>query len=261
MLGDKKMWLMMANRNAKVALTQKNNELASQVKRIKAFRRLLSLSEQIDRIECFDISHTMGERAVASCVVYDKNMMQNKDYRRYNIKNITPGDDYAAMRQVLERRYKKIISEDLVKPDIILIDGGKGQLSVAKDIMEELGISDIMLVGVSKGRLRKAGTETLITSDGEILDHIDQSDLGFHLIQQIRDEAHRFAITGHRARRDKARITSSIEEIEGIGEKKRKSLLVYFGGLEGVKNATIEELILVKGISEDLAEKIFNFFH
>ena len=260
-LGDKKIWLMMANRNAKIALAQKNNEHASQIKRIKAFRSLLSLPEQINRIECFDISHTMGERTVGSCVVFDKNIMQNKEYRRYNISNIEPGDDYAAMRQVLERRYKKIISEDLVKPDIILVDGGKGQLSVAKGIMEELGIFDIMLVGVSKGRLRKSGTETLFTSDGEILENIDQRDLGFHLIQQIRDEAHRFAITGHRARRDKARITSSIEEIEGIGLKKRKSLLGYFGGLEGVKNATIEELIIVEGISKKIAEKIFNFFH
>ena len=259
--GDKKMWLMMANQNAKIALKQKNNEHASQVKRIKAFRKLLNLSEQTDRVECFDISHTMGEKTVGSCVVFDKNMMQNKEYRRYNIENIKPGDDYGAMQQVLERRYRKIISEDLVKPDIILIDGGKGQLGVAKSIMEELGISDIVLVGVSKGPLRKSGTETLFTSNGVILENIDQSDLGFHLIQQIRDEAHRFAITGHRARRDKARITSSIEEIEGIGIKKRKSLLVYFGGLEGVKKATIEELIIVEGISNKIAEKVFNFFH
>ena len=259
--GDKKMWLMMANQNAKIALKQKNNEHASQVKRIKAFRKLLNLSEQTDRVECFDISHTMGEKTVGSCVVFDKNMMQNKEYRRYNIENIKPGDDYGAMQQVLERRYRKIISEDLVKPDIILIDGGKGQLGVAKSIMEELGISDIVLVGVSKGPLRKSGTETLFTSNGVVLENIDQSDLGFHLIQQIRDEAHRFAITGHRARRDKARITSSIEEIEGVGIKKRKSLLVYFGGLEGVKKATIEELIIVEGISNKIAEKIFNFFH
>ena len=259
--GDKKMWLMMANQNAKIALKQKNNEHASQVKRIKAFRKLLNLSEQTDRVECFDISHTMGEKTVGSCVVFDKNMMQNKEYRRYNIENIKPGDDYGAMQQVLERRYRKIISEDLVKPDIILIDGGKGQLGVAKSIMEELGISDIVLVGVSKGPLRKSGTETLFTSNGVILENINQSDLGFHLIQQIRDEAHRFAITGHRARRDKARITSSIEEIEGVGIKKRKSLLVYFGGLEGVKKATIEELIIVEGISNKIAEKIFNFFH
>ncbi len=259
--GDKKMWLMMANQNAKIALKQKNNEHASQVKRIKAFRKLLNLSEQTDRVECFDISHTMGEKTVGSCVVFDKNMMQNKEYRRYNIENIKPGDDYGAMQQVLERRYRKIISEDLVKPDIILIDGGKGQLGVAKSIMEELGISDIVLVGVSKGPLRKSGTETLFTSNGVILENIDQSDLGFHLIQQIRDEAHRFAITGHRARRDKARITSSIEEIEGVGIKKRKILLVYFGGLEGVKKATIEELIIVEGISNKIAEKIFSFFH
>ena len=259
--GDKKMWLMMANQNAKIALKQKDNEHASQVKRIKAFRKLLNLSEQTDRVECFDISHTMGEKTVGSCVVFDKNMMQNKEYRRYNIENIKPGDDYGAMQQVLERRYRKIISEDLVKPDIILIDGGKGQLGVAKSIMEELGISDIVLVGVSKGPLRKSGTETLFTSNGVVLENIDQSNLGFHLIQQIRDEAHRFAITGHRARRDKARITSSIEEIEGVGIKKRKSLLVYFGGLEGVKKATIEELIIVEGISNKIAEKIFNFFH
>ena len=259
--GDKKMWLMMANQNAKIALKQKNNEHASQVKRIKAFRKLLNLSEQTDRVECFDISHTMGEKTVGSCVVFDKNMMKNKEYRRYNIENIKPGDDYGAMQQVLERRYRKIISEDLVKPDIILIDGGKGQLGVAKSIMEELGISDIVLVGVSKGPLRKSGTETLFTSNGVVLENIDQSDLGFHLIQKIRDEAHRFAITGHRARRDKARITSSIEEIEGVGIKKRKSLLVYFGGLEGVKKATIEELIIVEGISNKIAEKVFNFFH
>ena len=153
MAGDKKIWLMMAIRNAKIALTQKNNEQASQIKRIIAFRDLLNLPEQTNRIECFDISHTMGERTVGSCVVFDKTIMQNKEYRRYNIKNIEPGDDYAAMRQVLERRYKKIISEDLVRPDIILIDGGKGQLSAASNIMSELGISDILLVAsMQKGQ-------------------------------------------------------------------------------------------------------------
>ena len=260
-VGDKKLWLTMANKNAKIAVKQKNNEYVSQAKRMEAFRKLLNLSELINRIECFDISHTMGEFTVASCVVFDNNIMQNKDYRRYNIKNIKPGDDYAAMQQVLGRRYKKIISEDLLRPDIILIDGGKGQLSVAKGIMQDLGITDILLVGISKGSSRKSGTETLFISNGVILDNIDQSDLGFHLLQQIRDEAHRFAITGHRAKRDKARITSKIEEIEGVGLKKRKSLLVYFGGLEGVKNATIEELTLVEGISNKIAEKVFNFFH
>ena len=260
-VGDKKLWLTMANKNAKIAIKQKNNEHTSQAKRMEAFRKLLNLSELVNRIECFDISHTMGEFTVASCVVFDNNAMQNKDYRRYNIKNIKPGDDYAAMQQVLERRYKKIISEDLLRPGIILIDGGKGQLSVAKGIIQDLGITDILLVGISKGSSRKSGTETLFISNGVILENIDQSDLGFHLLQQIRDEAHRFAITGHRAKRDKARITSKIEEIEGVGLKKRKSLLVYFGGLEGIKNATIEELALVEGISNKIAEKIFNFFH
>ena len=261
MVGDKKLWLSMASKNAKIALKQKQNEHASQVKRIKAFRKLLNLPEQTNRIECFDISHTMGEHTVASCVVFDNNAMQNKDYRKYNIKGIEPGDDYHAIRQVLERRYKKIISEDLRKPDIILIDGGKGQLSSANKIMQDLGVTDILLVGVSKGPLRRSGTETLFTSNGLVLDNIDKNNLGFHLIQQIRDEAHRFAITGHRAKRDKARITSKIEEIEGIGLKKRKSLLVYFGGLAGVKNATMEELVLVDGISNKIAEKVFNYFH
>ena len=261
MLGDKKLWLSMASKNAKIALKQKQNEHASQVKRITAFRKLLNLPEQTNRIECFDISHTMGEHTVASCVVFDNNAMQNKDYRKYNIKGIEPGDDYHAIRQVLERRYKKIISEDLRKPDIILIDGGKGQLSSANKIMQDLGVTDILLVGVSKGPLRRSGTETLFTSNGLVLDNIDKNNLGFHLIQQIRDEAHRFAITGHRAKRDKARITSKIEEIEGIGLKKRKSLLVYFGGLAGVKNATMEELVLVDGISNKIAEKVFNYFH
>tara|TARA_B100001559_G_C16497706_1_gene621697 strand:+ start:1164 stop:2933 length:1770 start_codon:yes stop_codon:yes gene_type:complete len=261
MVGDKKLWLSMASKNAKIALKQKQNEHASQVKRITAFRKLLNLPEQTNRIECFDISHTMGEHTVASCVVFDNNAMQNKDYRKYNIKGIEPGDDYHAIRQVLERRYKKIISEDLRKPDIILIDGGKGQLSSANKIMQDLGVTDILLVGVSKGPLRRSGTETLFTSNGLVLDNIDKNNLGFHLIQQIRDEAHRFAITGHRAKRDKARITSKIEEIEGIGLKKRKSLLVYFGGLAGVKNATMEELVLVDGISNKIAEKVFNYFH
>ena len=260
-MGDKKLWLTMASKNAKIALKQKQNEHSSKVNRVKAFRKLLNLPEQINRIECFDVSHTMGEHTVASCVVFDNNSMQNKDYRKYNIKDIQPGDDYDAMRQVLERRYKKIISEDLRKPDIILIDGGKGQLSSAERIMQDLGIADILVVGISKGPLRKPGTEKLFTSNGLVLDNIDKNNLGFHLIQQIRDEAHRFAITGHRAKRDKARITSKIEEIEGVGLKKRKSLLVYFGGLDGVKNATIEELMHVEGISNKIAEKVFNFFH
>ena len=258
---DKKMWMVMAKKNATEALRQKNSQEASQLKRLESFRSLLNVSDDINRIECFDISHTMGEGTVASCVVYDKNSLQNKEYRRYNIKDITPGDDYGAMKEVLKRRYEKIIATDGLKPDIILIDGGKGQLSVAMNIMEKLGIVDILLVGVSKGPARKSGQETLYIAGGAVLDNIDSSNLGFHLIQQIRDEAHRFAIVGHRARRSKARLTSSIENIEGVGSTKRKSLLVYFGGLDGVKNAPIEELVMVAGINTNLAQKIYNFFH
>jgi len=258
---DKKLWMVMAKKNATEALRQKNSQEASQLKRLESFRSLLNVSDDINRIECFDISHTMGEGTVASCVVYDKNSLQNKEYRRYNIKDITPGDDYGAMKEVLKRRYEKIIATDGLKPDIILIDGGKGQLSVAMNIMEKLGIVDILLVGVSKGPARKSGQETLYIAGGAVLDNIDSSNLGFHLIQQIRDEAHRFAIVGHRARRSKARLTSSIENIEGVGSTKRKSLLVYFGGLDGVKKAPIEELVMVTGINTNLAQKIYNFFH
>ena len=258
---DKRMWMIMAKKNASEALKQKNSQQASQLKRLESFRDLLNASDDTNRIECFDISHTMGEGTVASCVVYDKNSLQNKEYRRYNIKDITPGDDYGAMKEVLERRYEKIIATDGLKPDVILIDGGKGQLGVAMRIMKNLGIVDILLVGVSKGPARKAGQEKLYIAEGPVLENIDSGNLGFHLIQQIRDEAHRFAIAGHRARRSKARLTSSIESIEGVGSNKRKSLLVYFGGLDGVKNASVEELIMVAGINTNLAEKIHNFFH
>jgi len=256
-----KIWMKMAKKNASEAINQKNNDYINQAQRIQSFRSLLNISENINRIECFDISHTMGEATVASCVVYDKNALQNKEYRRYNIRNIIPGDDYGAMREVLERRYKKIISLEGLKPEVILLDGGKGQLGVAKSIMQDLGVVDILLVAVSKGPARKAGTETLFLDDGRVLDNIDRTNLGFHLIQQIRDEAHRFAIAGHRARRSKARLSSPIEEIEGVGSYKRRKLLVYFGGLEGVKKASIEDLLMVAGINRKLAEKINNFFH
>ena len=203
----------------------------------------------------------MGENTVGSCVVFDNLTMQNKDYRRYNISNITPGDDYGAMREVLSRRYRRMMSEDSQRPDLILIDGGKGQFSIAEQIMDEIGLKNIFLVGVSKGADRKAGKEKLIMPNNKILTNIDETNLGFHLIQQVRDEAHRFAITGHRARRAKTRLASSIEDVEGIGSKKRKNLLAYFGGIEGVKNATVEELITVDGINNQLAEKIYNYFN
>ncbi len=258
---EKRMWMEMAKKNALIAIGQKSNETLSFKNKIEAFTKLLNISSNKNRIECFDVSHMMGEGTVASCVVFDKNGIQKKDYRRYNIKNNKPGDDYAAMQEVLERRYKKIVDTDGIKPDVVLIDGGKGQLGIAIKIMEQLNLNDIVLVGVTKGEKRKSGAETLHIANGEILENIDVNNMGFQLIIQIRDEAHRFAITGHRARRKKTRFTSSLEEIEGIGQTKRRNLLVYFGGIQGIKEADIRELLLVEGINVKLAEIIYNHFH
>ena len=242
---EKRMWMEMAKKNALIAIGQKSNQTLSFKNKIEAFTKLLNIPSNKNRIECFDVSHMMGEGTVASCVVFDKNGIQKKDYRRYNIKNNKPGDDYAAMQEVLERRYKKIVDTDGIKPDVILIDGGKGQLGVAIKIMEQLNLNDIVLVGVTKGEKRKSGAETLHIANGEILENIDVNNMGFQLIIQIRDEAHRFAITGHRAIRKKTRFTSSLEEIEGIGQTKRRNLLVYFGGIQGIKEADVRELLLV----------------
>jgi excinuclease ABC subunit C len=258
---EKRMWMEMAKKNALIAISQKSNETLSFKNKIKAFTQLLKIPSNKNRIECFDVSHMMGEGTVASCVVFDKNGIQKKDYRRYNIKNNKPGDDYAAMQEVLERRYKKIVDTDGVRPDVVLIDGGKGQLGIAVKIMKQLSLDDIILVGVTKGEKRKSGAETLHIANGDILENIDINNMGFQLIIQIRDEAHRFAITGHRARRIKARFTSSLEEIEGIGQTKRRNLLVYFGGIQGIKEADVRELLLVEGINVKLAESIYNHFH
>ena len=258
---EKRMWMEMAKKNALIAISQKSNETLSFKNKIKAFTQLLKIPSNKTRIECFDVSHMMGEGTVASCVVFDKNGIQKKDYRRYNIKNNKPGDDYAAMQEVLERRYKKIVDTDGVRPDVVLIDGGKGQLGIAVKIMKQLSLDDIILVGVTKGEKRKSGAETLHIANGDILENIDINNMGFQLIIQIRDEAHRFAITGHRARRKKARFTSSLEEIEGIGQTKRRNLLVYFGGIQGIKEADVRELLLVEGINVKLAENIYNHFH
>jgi len=258
---EKRMWMEMAKKNALINISQQSNEKLSFKKKINAFNKLLNIDSFKNRIECFDVSHMMGEGTVASCVVFDKNGIQKKDYRRYNIKNNKPGDDYGAMREVLERRYTKMISTEAIKPDVILIDGGKGQLGIAKKVMIELGLDDIVLVGVTKGEKRKSGHETLQMDNGEIIENIDVNNVGFQLIIQIRDEAHRFAITGHRARRKKSRFTSSLEEIEGIGQTKRRNLLIYFGGIQGIKDANIPELQLVDGINVKLAENIYNYFH
>ena len=259
-IGDKRMWLKMAKRNAAINVRQKNLLESGKADKLESLRKLVNITN-LKRIECFDISHTMGKQTVASCVVYDEQTMQNKEYRRFNISNITPGDDYAAMRQVIERRIKRIISEEQTKPDMMLIDGGKGQLKMAMEIFEEFDVIGIRLVSIAKGEGRKSGLETLIFDDGEIIQDIPKNNLGFHLLQHIRDEAHRFAITGHRQKRQKINLSSSIEEIEGIGAKKRKSLLVYFGGLDGVRNASVEELLQVDGINQKLADSIYNFYH
>ena len=260
-IGDKRVWLKMARTNAELALGQRTLETSNQEARLLALREALHLPENIERMECFDISHTMGEATVASCVVFDRGDLQNSEYRRYNITGITPGDDYAAMRDVLTRRYKKVAAGDGKRPDLVFIDGGKGQLGVAIEVMQEVGLEDILLVGIAKGEERKPGLETMIFSDtGEML-NLEKDNAGLHLLQQIRDEAHRFAITGHRAKRAKARITSSLEDIAGIGAKRRKALLTRFGGLDGVKSASIDEIAQVEGISQSLAMTIYEQLH
>ena len=269
-VGEGKVWLSMALKNAQFAIEQRMADKATQDKKLAAMREALGI-ESIARVECFDISHTMGEATVASCVVFDRGMMQSSEYRRFNIAGITPGDDYAAMRDALARRYKKLAEtgddktgddkSNVPRPDLILIDGGKGQLSVAEEVMAELGLTDIQLVGVAKGEDRKPGLETLIFGTTRRELNLPTDNAGFHLIQQIRDEAHRFAITGHRARRAKKRNTSRLEDIGGIGPKRRKALLGHFGGLQGVVDASVDDLTKVEGINRELAELVYNALH
>ena len=260
-IGDKRVWLKMAQTNAELSLTQQQQLSSNQTARLLALREALRLPDSIERMECFDISHTMGEATVASCVVFDKGDLQNGEYRRYNITGITPGDDYAAMRDVLTRRYKKVAVGEGVRPDLVFIDGGKGQLGVAIEVMQEVGLEDILLIGIAKGEARKPGLETMIFSDTGEMINLPSDNIGLHLLQQIRDEAHRFAITGHRAKRAKARITSSLEEIVGVGAKRRKALLTRFGGLDGLKSASMDEIAEVDGVSKSLAQSIYDALH
>ncbi|MGH6628150.1 MAG: excinuclease ABC subunit UvrC, partial [Burkholderiales bacterium] len=259
--GERRIWLRMAEKNAELAIAQRLAAHATQETRLTALQQALGLAENVRRIECFDISHTMGEATVASCVVYDNSAMQPGEYRRYNINGVEPGDDYGAMRQVLDRRYRKIMEGEGKLPDLILIDGGKGQVSTALEVLAEVGLSDLPMIGVAKGEERKAGLEQLFFPDRNEPLRLRSDHPGLHLIQQIRDEAHRFAISGHRNRRAKARNRSTLEEIGGIGAKRRQRLLSRFGGLKGVASASVEELAQVEGISTELAEKIYQQLH
>ena len=258
--GERRQWLDMALNNALLALQQQAGMQAGQLLRLETLRAAVNLPD-LSRIECFDISHTMGEATVASCVVYDNMAIRPTEYRRYNISGITGGDDYAAMRQALMRRYSKLQAGEGKRPDLILIDGGVGQLGVAVDVMSELNLSDIQLMGVAKGVERKPGMEQLLLPQLEKPLQLSPDSPALHLIQQVRDEAHRFAITGHRAQRGKARTTSTLEQISGVGEKRRRNLLSRFGGLKGVQQASVAELAQVEGISPSLAEKIYQQLH
>ena len=258
--GDRARYLDLARRNAALALAQQIGSSASQRARLESLQELLSLNALPKRMECFDISHTIGEATVASCVVFDAEGPVRGQYRRYNISGITPGDDYAAMRQALERRFRNVELGEAILPDVLLIDGGQGQLAQAMNVLDELGVHGVEVLGVAKGVERRAGDETLIRPDGTSLRPGAESP-ALQLIQQLRDESHRFAITGHRGRRQKARDTSSLEDIPGIGPRRRASLLRHFGGLTGLKNAGVEDIARVAGIDAALASRIYVALH
>lgn len=255
--GERARWLEIASRTAHQSLTTHLADRFSVEQRLQALQELLGLENMPQRIECFDISHSQGEATVASCVVYDEQGIKKSDYRRFNIEGVTPGDDYGAMYQALTRRYLHVKTSEGRLPDVLLIDGGKGQLSQAEKVLEELQISEICVVAIAKGPLRKAGFEKLFRSGNHEIIPVHSDSLALHLLQQIRDEAHRFAITGHRGQRAKARKVSSLEAIPGIGAKRRRELLRLFGGLQELKRATVEEIAKVPGISKELAQRIY----
>ncbi|HEY0310713.1 MAG TPA: excinuclease ABC subunit UvrC [Luteimonas sp.] len=259
--GERAGYLDLAKRNAELALATELGSQATQRARMDSLQQLLGLDEPPQRIECYDISHTMGEATVASQVVFNQDGPVRSQYRRYNIAGIEPGDDYAAMHQALERRFRRAVDEGGVLPDLLLIDGGAGQVAQARAVLAELGIAErIVLVGVAKGPERRAGHEALLLPDGREVRPGPESP-GLQLIQQVRDESHRFAITGHRGRRAKVRNTSRLEDIPGIGPRRRANLLRHFGGLGGLKAAGAEEIARVAGINAALAERIWASLH
>jgi excinuclease ABC subunit C len=259
--GRTQKWMELALITAQQNLKSKVLSKSHLMHQFESLQQVLGLDELPQRIECFDISHSSGEATVASCVVFDQTGALKKDYRRFNITNITAGDDYAAMSQALERRYKRLMEGEGVCPSILLIDGGKGQVTQAVNVLKEYALHGILIIGVAKGSTRKAGFETLVFADSE-QELVLQSDMpALHLIQQVRDEAHRFAVAGHTMRRDKLRKRSALEDIAGVGAKRRKELLRYFGSVKGVMEAPVRELLKVPTINEKIAEDIYAAFH
>ncbi|GHD30057.1 excinuclease ABC subunit UvrC [Parahalioglobus pacificus] len=254
-------WLQLASQTATTNLEGHLAGKQSMQERLQSLQEALALIELPRRMECFDISHSSGEATVASCVVFDENGPRKADYRKFNIEGITGGDDYAAMQQALERRYRRLKKGEGALPDILFIDGGKGQVAQAMSVLSDLSIQGVRVVGVAKGVTRKAGFETLIDGDSGAETQMNGDSPALHLIQHIRDEAHRFAITGHRARRDKARQQSLLEDIPGVGAKRRRELLRHFGSAKGVVNANVSELKKIQGISATLAQQIYDHLH
>lgn len=260
--GQKGKWVKMAQQNAALSLHQRLAQNLKYQQRLEQLGKLLDIDEPVNRIECFDISHISGELTVASCVVFGNEGAIKSDYRRFNIDGIKKADDYAAISQVITRHYTRLQKEQGKMPDLILIDGGKGQLTSAREALKELQLDEsLTLLGIAKGPSRKPGLETLIMSDGKRMIRLEQGSAVLHLLQEIRDEAHRFAITGHRLRRKKQQKHSLLDDIEGIGAKRRQQLILHFGGIQGISRARPEELAKVSGINKNLAQKIYDTLH
>ena len=258
---ERRKWVEMALNNAEIALKTRLSSRDDYVSRFENLQSSLGLNEPVDRIECFDVSHTSGEATVAACVVFNHAGAVKTDYRKFNIKDAPAGDDYAAISQAFNRRYSRMKKEEGKLPDLILIDGGKGQVNSVRAVAEELQLDEVTLLGVAKGKARKPGMERLVFSDGKTETSLAPNSSALHLIQEIRDEAHRFAVTGHRQQRNRKRSRSVLEDVEGVGSKRRRELIRYFGGLQGVSRAGVEELARAPGISHNLAKKIYASFH